>query len=118
MVPMQIGNTTGWGFIDTGAQKTILSPGFARAIGLSGAAPKIDDTITGVDGRPTPLTAYTVSGATVGKWRFGRSELRTAALPLFDRIGGMEARVAVIGMDWIAARPFAIDYGKQRVWQR
>ena len=118
MLPMWIGNVYGWGLLDTGAQRTILSPGFARLIGLTAAHARGGQAISGVEGRETALAAHDVAKASFGQWRFGHATVSVAALPLFDRLGGMDAPVAVIGMDWIAGRSFAIDYGKQQVWQR
>lgn len=117
MIPMRIGTTEGWGLLDTGAQKSILSPGFARAVGLGKADTATTDAITGIDGRETSLVAHRVS-AVVGYWSYGDIGVSVAALPLFDRLGGMDEPVAVVGMDWIGSRQFAIDYGSQRVWQR
>ena len=118
LLPVRIGNAAGWGLLDTGAQKTIVSPGFARAAQLDAAIVKGRSTISGVDGRATPLLEYEVANARVGTWRFGRATVSVAALPVFDRLGGMDEAVAVIGMDWIADKPFALDYGRQKMWQK
>lgn len=117
MLPMRIGTASGWGLLDTGAQKTTVSPGFARAIGLGKGITDRADTISGIGGEEIPLAAHVVPKAMVGQWHFEHRALRSAALPLFDRLGGMDAPVAVIGMDWIGTKSFAIDYGRQLVWQ-
>jgi hypothetical protein len=117
MVPVRIGRAQGWGLLDTGAQKSILSPAFARAAGLGKTGTTNAGAITGIDGKATSLAGYEVS-ATVGTWSFRNIGVSVAALPLFDRLGGTDKPLAVIGMDWIGSNQFAIDYGTQRVWQR
>ena len=117
MIPVQIGTAHGWGLLDTGAQKSILSPGFARAAGIGKPDAAKAGGITGIDGKGTSLVAYKVS-AVVGSWLYRDVGVNVAALPLFDRLGGMNEPVAVIGMDWIGSRQFAIDYGSELVWQR
>lgn len=117
MIPVQIGTAHGWGLLDTGAQKSILSPGFARAAGIGKPDTATAGGITGIDGRETALVAHEVT-AMVGSWSYRNVGVNVAALPLFDRLGGMNEPVAVIGMDWIGSRQFAIDYGAARVWQR
>lgn len=117
LIPVRIGSARGWGLLDTGAQKSILSPGFARAAGIGKPDTATAGGITGIDGRETSLVAYKVT-AMVGSWSYRNVGVSVAALPLFDRLGGMDEPVAVIGMDWIGSRQFAIDYGAERVWQR
>ncbi|MFD1951922.1 aspartyl protease family protein [Sphingomonas arantia] len=117
LIPVRIGTARGWGLLDTGAQKSILSPGFARVAGLGEAAGSEVEGITGIDGKETPLAAYRIS-AVVGLWSYSEVKVSVAALPLFDRLGGMDQPVAVIGMDWIGSNQFAIDYGAERVWQK
>lgn len=117
MVPVQIGKTSGWGLLDTGAQKSVLSPSFAHMAGLTGTTEIGIDAITGVDGLTTSLVVHDLPTATVGAWRYASVKIRVAPPPLFDRLGGKDEPVAVIGMDWIGAKNFAIDYGAQRVWQ-
>ena len=41
----------------------------------------------------------------------------TATLPVFDRLGQSDTPLAIIGIDWLGDRGFAIDYGAQKVWQ-
>ena len=117
LLPVRIGKASGWGLLDTGAQKSILSPGFARAAGLGGSIAGAD-TITGVEGRETRFIVHDLRNATFGAWQYRNVKIGVAALPLFDRLGGMDEPLAVIGMDWIADRPFGIDYGSQSVWQK
>lgn len=117
MIPVQIGTARGWGLLDTGAQKSILSPGFARAARIDKADAAKAGGITGIDGRETSLVGYKVS-AVVGSWSYRNVDVSVAALPLFNRLGGMDQPVAVIGMDWIGSNQFAIDYGTERLWQK
>ncbi len=119
LIPVKIGTAQGWGLLDTGAQKSIISPEFARLanFGRADAVGIVAGGITGIDGKETPLVAYKGS-ATVGSWSYKNVGVSVAALPLFDRLGGVNQPLAVIGMDWIGSRQFAIDYGAERVWQK
>ncbi len=115
LVPVRIGRAAGWGLLDTGSQRTILSPAFARLAGLRDGGG--GGTVTGVDGRETALSAFVLPEATIGRWRFVHPTANVANLPVFGRLGGANEALAIVGMDWIGTRPFAIDYGRRQVWQ-
>ena len=118
MLPVRIGGVDGWGLLDTGAQHTVLNPAFAARLGLSGDRLSDGGEISGIDGRPMPLSRATVQTVRVGEWVWTDRVLRIGDLPVFARLGEPEAPLAIIGIDWLGDRGFAVDYGAQRVWQR
>ncbi|MBS0362354.1 MAG: aspartyl protease family protein [Proteobacteria bacterium] len=118
LLPVKVGSTMGWGLLDTGAQTTVFSPAFAKAAGLRPAPAAGEKSLSGLDGSDLQLRPYAVSGVEVGAWRIGSGAVAVAPLPVFDRLGGSDQPLAVIGMDWLQGRSFAIDYGSRTVWQR
>ncbi|WP_132091353.1 retroviral-like aspartic protease family protein [Caulobacter sp. BK020] len=120
MLPVRIGGVRGWGLLDTGSQHTVLNPAFARRLGLTEGAGRLDDggALEGVDGRSLPLSRAEIGPVRVGLWRWKRRVLRVGDLPVFERLGDPATPLAVIGSDWLAGRSFAVDYGGERVWQR
>jgi predicted aspartyl protease len=118
MLPVRINGVDGWGLLDTGAQHTVLNPAFAARLGLSGGQLSDGGEISGIDGRPMALSMATAEAVRVGEWAWTDRVLRIGDLPVFARLGEAEAPLAIIGIDWLGDRGFAIDYGAQRVWQR
>ena len=117
LLPIRIGAAMGWALLDTGAQHTTVNPAFAAALGLQTEALAAGGQITGVDGAPLDLHQTTVPSAQVGGWRWRLVSVKVGALPVFDRLGPQEAPLAILGVDWLGDRAFAIDYGAQKVWQ-
>ncbi|ATQ42611.1 retroviral-like aspartic protease family protein [Caulobacter mirabilis] len=120
MLPIRVGEVEGWGLLDTGAQWTVLNPAFAARLGLQAGSPRLRPAgeISGVDGRPMPLSAAEVSAVSVGAWRWDARTLRTGDLPVFARLGDPTQPLAVIGIDWLKDASFAVDYRDAVVWQR
>lgn len=120
LLPVRIGTVQGWGLLDTGAQHTVLNPVFADRLGLTPASGRLAEggEITGIDGRPLPLSLAQVEAVAVGDWRWDRAALRIGDLPVFARLGEADTPLAVIGADWLKNQGFAIDYGAEAVWQR
>ncbi len=114
MLPVRIGGVDGWGLLE----HTVLNPAFAARLGLSGDQLSDGGEISGIDGRPMSLSMATVETVRVGGWAWTDRVLRIGDLPVFARLGEAEAPLAIIGIDWLGDRGFAIDYGAQRVWQR
>lgn len=120
MLPLRIDGVDGWGLLDTGAQHTTLNPVFADLLGLTAASGRTAaaGSIYGLDGRELPVVAGAVGDARIGTWTFEGRTVKVGALPVFDRLGAANAPLAIIGMDWLAGRDFAVDYGAHLVWLR
>lgn len=118
MLPLTLDGVEGWALLDTGAQHTVLNPAFAARLGLTRGRLRPGGEITGIDGRPLPLSEARVGSAQAGAWRWTQPALRVGDLPVFSRLGETDAALAILGMDWLAGRDFALDYGAQIVWQR
>lgn len=118
MLPIRIDGVDGWGLLDTGAQHTVLNPAFSARLGLSEDRLSDGGEISGIDGRPMALSLATVEAVRVGVWAWPDRVLRVGALPVFARLGEADAPLAIIGIDWLADRGFAIDYGAKQIWQR
>jgi hypothetical protein len=116
MLPIRINGVDGWGLLDTGAQHTVLNPVFAARLTLTDLSD--GGEITGLDGRPLPLSQTQVSDIEIGRWLWSRRTLRIGDLPVFARLGDPAAPLAVIGIDWLAGQGFAVDYGAEAVWQQ
>lgn len=116
MLPVRIGGVEGWGLLDTGAQYTTLNPAFARKAGLDPVRLRPGGSIEGIDGRPLPLLQGEAGDIAVGPWRWQRRTVRVGALPVFDRLAGAGDTLAILGMDWLAQKGFAVDYRNQSVW--
>lgn len=114
MLPIRIGKVDGWALLDTGAQFTTLSPGFAAAAGIKAA--QSDVTMTGIDGRASSLSTAQIAAASIGPWAWRDERVQVGALPVFDRLAPAGDRLAILGMDWLAGRGFAVDYERKRVW--
>lgn len=117
LLPIRIGDTTGWALLDTGAQHTTLNLAFAAALGLRTDALPSGGQITGIDGASLDLGQARIEVAQVGRWRWQAVPAKVGALPVFDRLGPPDAPLAILGVDWLGDRGFAIDYGAQKVWQ-
>ncbi len=117
LLPLRIGRTDGWALLDTGAQHTTLNPAFATALGLQTDALPSGGQITGVDGAPLELHQAQIPAAQVGRWRWRAVPVKIGALPVFDRLGSPDQPMAILGVDWLGDRGFAIDYGARKVWQ-
>ncbi|MBA3941242.1 MAG: hypothetical protein C0520_08545 [Sphingopyxis sp.] len=118
MLPIRIGRISGWALLDTGAQYTTLNPAFAKRIGLQDAALRPGGSITGIDGHELPLGEGEVRDVAIGPWHWNARHVRVGALPLFSRIDGAGDYLAILGVDWLASKGFAIDYGHQSLWLR
>ena len=117
LLPVRIGATTGWGLLDTGAQHTTLNPAFAAALNIKMDALPSGGQITGIDGEPLGLGQAQIDDVEIGRWRWPTTPAKVGALPVFDRLGPSDTPLAIIGIDWLKDRGFAIDYGAQKVWQ-
>ncbi|WP_434418168.1 retroviral-like aspartic protease family protein [Nannocystis pusilla] len=119
LAPITLDGRDGHALIDTGIQQTILNPVFAEALGLSAGslALPVDGEVTGIDGRPMPLLLARIGDARVGAWSWTDQPVHVADLPVFQRLGDPAAPLAVLGMDWLRGKRFAIDYGQEKVWQ-
>lgn len=120
MLPVRIGGVDGWGLLDTGAQHTVLNPSYAARLGLVADSDRVrpGGEIFGVDGRALPLLEADVEAVSIGPWAWPARTLKTGAMPVFDRLGEADAPLAIVGIDWLADREFAVDYKTQRVWLR
>lgn len=120
MLPVRIGGVDGWGLLDTGAQHTVLNPVYGARLGRVAGSDRVrpGGEIFGVDGRALPLLEADVDAVTIGPWAWPTRSLRIGAMPVFDRLGGADAPLAIIGIDWLADREFAVDYATRRVWLR
>ncbi|MBL8656708.1 MAG: aspartyl protease family protein [Altererythrobacter sp.] len=116
MVPVRIGRVDGWALLDTGAQYTTLNPRFAERLGLDVAKLKPAGAIAGIDGRELQLREARLDHARVGPWRWTSPTVRVGALPVFERLAMAGDTLAILGMDWLSDRRFAIDYGNRSVW--
>ena len=116
MLPVRIGRVDGWALLDTGAQYTTLNPRFAQRLGLDVTKLKPAGAIAGIDGRELELREARVDQARVGPWRWATPTVRVGALPVFDRLAMAGDTLAILGMDWLSDRRFAIDYGNRSVW--
>lgn len=118
MLPVRIDGVDGWALLDTGAQHTVLNPTFAARLGLGGDRLTDGGEISGIDGRPLPLSLATVETVSVGHWTWTNRSLRIGDLPVFGRLGEPDTPLAILGADWLGAQGFAVDYGARTVWQR
>ena len=120
MIPIRIGSVEGLGLLDTGAQHTVLNPAFAARLGLTEESGRLvsGGEITGIDGRPMPLFTAEADDVSVGEWHWDRRTLSIGDLPVFSRLGELDAPLAIIGVDWLGDQAFAIDYGTQALWLR
>lgn len=120
LVPVRIGAVEGFALLDTGAQRTVLNRPFAAALGLTEASGGLrpGGEIIGLDGRPQPLLQTEVVDAVIGPWAWATATVHIGELAVFSRLGDRERPLMVLGMDWLAGRPFAIDYGARKVWLR
>lgn len=120
LVPVRIGDISGSALLDTGAQRTVLNRAFAQALELTATSGRLraGGEISGLDGRPMRLFEADVSDAVIGPWTWGQATVNIGEMPVFSRLGDPERPLMVLGMDWLAGRPFAIDYGARKVWLR
>ncbi|MEN3748833.1 retroviral-like aspartic protease family protein [Sphingomonas sp. HF-S3] len=118
MLPIRIGQADGWALLDTGAQYTTLNPEFARVAGIDPARLRPAGSIAGIDGRELPLSSATLADIRVGTWRWTSAPVRVGALPVFGRLAMAGDRLAILGMDWLTTRGFAVDYATKTVWQQ
>lgn len=116
MVPITINGVAGEALLDTGAQYTVLNSVYAQRIGMDVSGMPVVDEIAGIDGRSLPLHSATARTASIGPWVFHGRTIRVGDLPLFQRLGDPDRPIAVLGIDWLADKQFALDYGLQRVW--
>lgn len=116
MLPITINGVASEALLDTGAQYSVVNSIYASRAGLDVAQAQVVDEITGIDGRALPLRAVTMRAASIGAWDLGGRRVRVGDLPLFQRLGDPNRPIAILGMDWLADKEFAIDYGAQRVW--
>ncbi|MBA4001501.1 retroviral-like aspartic protease family protein [Brevundimonas sp.] len=118
MLPVQIDGVSGWALLDTGAQKTVMNQPFAEALDLTASSGRVREggQITGLDGRPLPLFEAEVVKAAIGPWTWSMASVNIGDLPVFSRLGDPTRPLMILGMDWLAGRPFAVDYGTQKVW--
>jgi len=116
MLPVRIGRVDGWALLDTGAQYTTLNARFAERLGLDVTTLKPAGTIAGIDGRALELREARVDQARVGPWRWASPTVRVGAIPVFERLAMAGDTLAILGMDWLSDRRFAIDYGNRSVW--
>jgi hypothetical protein len=120
MLPIRVAGVEGWGLLDTGAQHTVLSPVYGARLGLVPGSDRVRDggEIFGIDGRPLPLLEAEADAVSIGPWAWPSRTLKIGAMPVFDRLGEADEPLAIIGIDWLADREFAVDYATQRVWLR
>lgn len=120
MVPVRIGAVEGLALLDTGTQRTVLNPAFAAALGLTKASGRLrpGGVISGLSGSPEPLWYAEVSGTVIGPWTWDRGTVNIADLAVFSHLGDLKRPLMVLGMDWLARRSFAIDYGTRTAWLR
>jgi predicted aspartyl protease len=120
MLPVRIAGRDGLALLDTGAQYSVLNSRFAEQLGLTEASGRLraGGEIQGIDGRPLPLLQGDVAEASIGTWRWSNAAVRVAEMPVFARLGEPDAPLMILGMDWLAGRGFAVDYGAQKVWLR
>ncbi|MDR7070064.1 peptidoglycan/xylan/chitin deacetylase (PgdA/CDA1 family)/predicted aspartyl protease [Pseudoxanthomonas japonensis] len=120
LVPVRIGMVEGLALLDTGAQKTVLNDHFAKALGLTPKSGRLraGGEIAGLDGRPLSLSLTDVEDVAIGPWQWPKTEVNVGDLPVFSRLGSLDRPIMVLGMDWLARRPFAVDYGAKKVWLR
>lgn len=118
MLPVKIDGVTGWALLDTGAQKSVLNHSFAEALALTTTSKRLrkGGEITGIDGRPLPLFEADIARAAVGSWTWSTMSVSIGDLPVFSRLGEPVRPLMILGMDWLADRAFAVDYGRQKVW--
>lgn len=116
MLPISIDGVVGEALLDTGAQRTVLNGAYAQALGLdlTGATPV--DEIAGIDGAPQPLYGVELDEAEVGAWWFRDQRAYVGDLAVFHRLGDPDRPLAILGVDWLSGRRFAVDYGARRVW--
>lgn len=120
MLPVRIGAVEGLALLDTGAQHTVLNPAYAAELGLTSASGRLrpGGEISGIDGRPMPLSEADAPEAAIGPWRWTSATVKIGDLPVFGRLGDPDAPLMVLGMDWLDGRGFAVDYEARRVWLR
>lgn len=120
MAPVSIAGIDGWGLLDTGAQNSTLNPAFADALGLTEASGRLQDggEVSGIDGQPLRVRRANLAAVRIGQWRWSAAAANVAALPFFDRLGKPDERLMIIGIDWLKDHAFAMDYGRQVVWQK
>lgn len=117
LLPIRIGDVSGWALLDTGAQHTTLNPAFAAALHLKKDALPSGGQISGVDGAALSLRQAQVRNVQVGRWRWPATAIKVGDLRVFDRLGPSDQPRAILGVDWLGDKGFAIDYGAQKVWQ-
>lgn len=115
LLPISVNGVAGMAMLDTGAQQTIINPAFAQALVFS-APQQPAGEIMGIDGTAIAMMRAHVEAARIGPWHWDNAMLHIADLAVFDRMGPREAPLMILGMDWLAGRRFAIDYGRQEVW--
>jgi hypothetical protein len=104
--------TTGLFLLDTGADRSIVSPGFATA---SGARPRGNGPPVRIYGSPVPGTRL-VRGLQLGA---GEARSDGGPVPVVDlavrsRMGGVEI-AGFLGLDVLAGRRLVIDPGRRRL---
>jgi predicted aspartyl protease len=117
-VPFSVNGVEGEGFLDTGATSTILNAAFFAAAGFAKNAPGVasDSLIGGVEGARIPMYSTTETEQSLGRVSLPHRGVHFADLPIFARLGGPGARVAILGSDILAGQRFVIDYPGQSVW--
>lgn len=116
LLSVTINGVPGQAMIDTGAQRSIVNNSYAQAMALA-VDRSAGETISGIDGLPTPLALTVAPAAQVGEWRWNQMPLGVADLALFARMGPPQEHWMLLGMDWIRNRQFAINYSTQEIWQ-
>jgi predicted aspartyl protease len=113
-----VNGVDGEGFIDTGAQRTILGPRFVRALGwhTDTTGRRAVGSAAGAEGKPVPIFMRRVDGFALGSRAFPAGSVLFGDLSHFQRMEQRGANAAIIGMDFLGRMRFLIDYPRKAVW--
>ena len=111
------------GLVDTGSPVTMATPELTAEAALPRAVGVDDIVTTGVDGRPTALSAVRFESAAMGRQeepggdrivRMG-GHAYSGTLPLMQQVGWAGRPAALIGLDLLGRR-MVVDFEASKVW--
>ena len=110
------------GLVDTGSPVTMVTPELTAEAALPRAVGVDDIVTTGVDGRPTALSAVRFEYVAMGSQELGVDRIvrmgghaYSGTLPLMQQVGWAGRPAALVGLDLLGRR-VVVDFDASKVW--